>query len=76
MKECFIPRRFEAEQGRRYYLHDKAAQFIYRRAKLPSIAPASEQGHRGIDHLGHFAGLTPLRAHVEWLVKERHAQCH
>jgi hypothetical protein len=44
-------------QGRRYYLHDKA-QFIYQRAKLPNIAPASQQGHRGIDRFGHFAGLT------------------
>ena len=36
----------------------QSAQFIYRRAKLPNIAPASEQGHRGIDHFAHFAGLT------------------
>ena len=31
---------------------------ISRHAELPGIAPASQQGHRGIDHFGHFAGLT------------------
>ena len=47
-------------QGRRYYMHDKALNsFIGMRSY--EHAPASEQGHRGIDHFGHFAGLT-LRA--------------
>jgi hypothetical protein len=29
-------------------------------AKLPTGATHSEQGYRGIDHFGHFAGLTAI----------------
>jgi hypothetical protein len=34
------------------------AQFPYRYAKLPTSPTLSERGDTGIDHLGHFAGLT------------------
>ena len=43
-------------QGRRYYMHDKALNsFIGVRSYQAS---RRLQGHRGIDHFGHFAGLT------------------
>jgi hypothetical protein len=43
-------------RGRNYYLHE--TQFSHGLAKLPSGARRSEQGYRGIDRFGHFAGLT------------------
>jgi hypothetical protein len=50
-------------------LHPReGAQFSYGHAKLPTSATHSEQGDTGIDHFGHFAGLTHLQ--VEWGAKE------
>jgi hypothetical protein len=45
-------------RGRRYYIHEKTLNSLIGMRMLPGIAPASQQGHRGIDHFGHFAGLT------------------
>ena len=45
-------------QGRRYYVHEKTLNSLIGVRSYEQVATASEQGDRGIDHFGHFAGLT------------------
>jgi hypothetical protein len=57
-------------RGRNYYLHEKTLN-SHGPAKLPSGARRSEQGYRGIDHFGYFAGLTQCAPPTEPLASER-----